>query len=187
MERAISFGVPLPLGALDQGDHSIEECLTGLAVMQIVSVSLVSVVPPVTVLRMSVPGSLRTAAGLASDDRFVDVGHAFDDVAVAGDGLAFADDDDVARPQQRGTHVFERPVVAAAVGRSLGPGLAQRRSWGLAARFGKCLGERGEVDREPEPDGDLELEAGRTPDFVGSALGDADQVSEEDGPSRVRP
>ncbi len=53
---------PLSLGALDEGDHPVEEGLAGVGRDRTTIRSLTSVVPPVTELRMSVPGSLRTGA-----------------------------------------------------------------------------------------------------------------------------
>ena len=53
----------LPRRAFDQRDHAVEEASRrGSAVMRMRSQSLMTVVPPVTELRMSVPGSLSTGA-----------------------------------------------------------------------------------------------------------------------------
>jgi len=62
IERAISFGVRCRFAPSTNAIIRSRKVSPGLAVMQIVSVSLVRVVPPVTLLRMSVPGSLRTGA-----------------------------------------------------------------------------------------------------------------------------
>ena len=107
----------LPLGALDERDHAVKEGVARIGGDPDREVSLVRVVPPVTDERMSVPGSLRTGRRLAGDDGLVDVGDALDDVAVAGDRLALADDDDVAGPQLAGPDVLERAVRAAPVRR----------------------------------------------------------------------
>ena len=48
---AISFGVLLPLGALDERDHPVEEGLAGLCVMRTTMRSESTWVPPVTALR----------------------------------------------------------------------------------------------------------------------------------------
>ena len=112
---------------------------------------------------MSVPGLLEHRRGLAGDRRLVDESDALDDVAVAGDDLALLDDDHVALAELRRADGLERPVRKAAVGGRLGPGLAQRRRLGAAARLGDGLGVGREQDREPQPDRDLDLEpeAGR--------------------------
>ncbi len=62
IESAISFGVRCRFAPSTRAIIRSRNVSPGLAVMQMVRVSLVIVVPPVTLLLMSVPGSLRTAA-----------------------------------------------------------------------------------------------------------------------------
>ena len=131
----------------------------GSAVTRTTSRSLTRLVPPVTELRMSVPGSLRTgadspviAASLTNPTPSIDV-------AVAGDRLARLDDDDVALAELGRADVLERPVGPAPMGGRLGARLAQGRGLGATAGLGDGLGVGGEQDREPEPDRDLDLEA----------------------------
>ena len=104
-------------------------------------------------------GLLEHGRGFAGDGGLVDEADALDDVAVAGDGLALADHDDVAAAQLRRADVLERAVGPAAMRRRHRAGAPQRRRLGPAARLGDGLGVRGEEDGEPEPQGDLHLEA----------------------------
>ena len=95
--------------------------------------------------------------GLAGDSRLVDAGHAFDDLAIAGDELAGLDAHDVAGAQRVRRHGLLQ-AVADANGVRLGLGLAQRGGLRLAAAFGHRLGEVGEDHREPEPERHLSRE-----------------------------
>ena len=135
----------LPVGALDERDHPVDEALAGLlgdldddAVRQ---------------HRGAAGDRGPVAAGLADDRcrfagdrRLVHRGNAFHDVAVAGDGLAGFDDDDVALLQQRrGDLLFAarcagRPADEAA-GHGVGLGLAQR------SRPAPCRGLRRRLRR----------------------------------------
>ena len=90
---------------------------------------------------------------LAGDGRLVDRGHAFDDLAVAGDELAGLDDDAVAGAQGGRAHDLGQPVAQAARA-GLGAHAAQRIRLRLAAPLRHRLGEVGEQHREPEPDRD---------------------------------
>ncbi len=62
MARAISLGVRWRLAPSTRAIIRSRNVSPGSAVILMASVSLVSVVPPVTLLRISVPGSLRTGA-----------------------------------------------------------------------------------------------------------------------------
>ena len=99
----------LALGALDEGDHPVEEGLArvgGDADRRAGRWS--SVVPPVT--RAADVGArlLEDRRRLAGDRGLVDEADALDDVAVAGDRLALLDDDDVALAQLGRADVLER-------------------------------------------------------------------------------
>ena len=90
----------LPVGALDEGDHPVDEALARL---------LGDLHDDAVGQHGGAAGDRRAVAagladdrcGLAGDGRLVHRGNAFDDVAVAGDDLAGLDDDDVALLQQR--------------------------------------------------------------------------------------
>ena len=100
MLRAISFGVFWRLGALDQGDHAVEEALArsgGDAHHDPVGEH-----PGAAGDRRAVAAGLADDRGrLAGDGRLVDGGDALDDVAVAGDQLAGLDDAQVADVEGR--------------------------------------------------------------------------------------
>ncbi len=66
------------------------------------------------------------------------------------------------------------------MGERLGAGLAQAGGLSLAAGLGQRLGVCGEVDGEPQPDGDLKLEAGASAYFASRGLAQAEQVRGED-------
>ena len=87
MLRAISFGVFCRLGALDQGDHPVEEALAGSVVMRTTMRSESTRVPPVTPSgrrrTRGSPGRDSPVMALSSTD-----GDALDHLAVAGDQLA---------------------------------------------------------------------------------------------------
>ena len=89
--------------------------------------------------------------GLAGDGGLVDEAHALDDVAVARDGLALLDHDDVALAQLRRADVLERAVVAAPMSRRHRARPPQRGRLGSAAGLGDRLGVGREEDGEPEP------------------------------------
>ena len=90
----------LPVGALDQRDHPVDEALARL---------LGDLDDDAVRQHAGAAGDRRAVAagladhrrGLAGDGRLVHRGNAFHDVAVAGDDLAGLDDDDVALLQQR--------------------------------------------------------------------------------------
>ena len=151
----------LPLRALDQGDHAVEEGrarLGGDAHLDPVGEHL------------RAAGDRRAVAaafaddrrGLAGDRRFVDRGDALDDLAVGRDEVAGLDQHDVAACAA-GSPAPSVHLVADDVGQPLGDGLglglAQGLGLRLAAAFGHRLGEVGEQHREPEPERDLDGEA----------------------------
>ncbi len=107
---AISFGVRWRLAPSTRAIIRSRKVSPGSVVTRITRRSLTSVVPPVTELRMSVPGLLEDRRRLAGDRRLVDEADALDDVAVTGDRLALLDDDDVALAQLGRADVLERAV-----------------------------------------------------------------------------
>ena len=107
---------PLPLGALDERDHPVEERLARIG-------RDADDEPVADQRRAAGDGAPDVGAGLledrgrfAGDRGLVDVGDALDDVAVARDRLAFLDDDDVALAELRRAHVLERAVGEPAMG-----------------------------------------------------------------------
>ncbi len=160
VERDLVGGL-LALGALDEGDHPVEEALARVRAHPHPD--------PVREHGRAAGDGGSVAAGfaddrrgLAGDDRFVDGGGALDHLAVAGDDLARHDDDDVALAQGLGRHLLGDPAGRGlAVRERLRPRLAQGVGLGLAAAFGERLGEVREDDREPEPERDLDHEADR--------------------------
>src|SRR5664280_2604344 len=74
----------------------------------------------------------------------------------------------------------QRADGTLAVGHGLRARLAQGRCLGLASGLGEGLRVRREVDREPEPDRDLKLEAQRPPDLTRGRGRDPRQVRQED-------
>ena len=161
VERDLVRGL-LPLGALDQRDHAVEEALARLGG------------DPDDEPVRDEPGAAgdgRAVAagfadhrrGLAGDGALVDRGDALDDLAVGRDDVAGLDEDDVAAAELRGRHRLEG-VVRRVGGRQLlagglGLGGAQARRLRLAAALGDRLGEVREEHGQPEPDRDLQDQA----------------------------
>ncbi len=104
------------------------------------------------------PRLLEDGRGLAGDRGLVDEPDPLDDVAVAGDRLAFLDDDDVALAQLRGADILEGPVGPSSVRGGLRAGLAQGGRLGATPRLGDGFGVGREQDGEPQPDRDLDRE-----------------------------
>ena len=156
-------GRALALGAFDERDHAVEERLAGIGGdedHQAIADERGAAgdrAPDVG------PGLLEDGRRLAGDRRLVDEADALDHVAVAGDRLAFLDDDDVALAELGRADRLERAVGQAPMGDRLGAGPAQGGGLGPTARLGDGLGVGREQDREPQPDGDLDLEASRGP------------------------
>ena len=141
----------LPVGALDERDHAVEERLARLG--GDLHDDLVAQHPGAAGDRRAVAARLADdRRRLAGDRRLVDRGDALDDVAVAGDHLAGGDDAQVAE-LRAATTAFSTIVPSARPhpGRRLGAGLAQRVGLRLAAALGHRLGEVGEQHREPQP------------------------------------
>ena len=182
----------LPVGALDERDHPVDEALARL--LGDLDDDAVRQHGGAAGDRGAVAAGLADdGCGLAGDRRLIHRGNAFHDVAVAGDGLAGFDDDDVALLQQRRGDLFFAPGSAGrpadeAAGHGGGLGLAQRLGLRLAAAFGDGLGEVGEEHRQPQPDHDQPGEPGRIDDREDGAPRGADLDDEHDrvAPQRAR-
>jgi hypothetical protein len=150
MLRAISLGV-FWRGALDQGDHPVDEALSpGFWVIRTTMRS--ESTRGATGDRRPVTTGLTDHRGrLAGDGRLVDGGDALDDLAVAGDDLASLDNDTVADAEVLTGYLFFTVVVGEATGDGVDAGLAKRGSLRLASTFRNCLGEVGENRCGPEP------------------------------------
>ena len=99
----------LPVGALDEGDHAVEERLARLG--RDAHDDLVGQHPGAAGDGRAVAARLADhRRRLAGDRRLVDGGDALDDVAVAGDHLAGGDDAQVADLQLRRRHLLDRAV-----------------------------------------------------------------------------
>jgi hypothetical protein len=144
--------------AFDQGDHAVEEGFAGVggdADLDPVGEDLCAAGDGGAVAA----GFADDGRRLAGDGRLVHRGDAFDDFAVAGDVVAGLDVDHVAQAEQAAGNLFKAAVGLVALGDGLALGLAQGIGLGLAAAFGHGLGKVGEEHREPQPEGDLEVEA----------------------------
>ena len=162
----------LPLGALDQPDHAVDE---GRAL----GCRDAHLDPVGQHLRAA--GHRRAVAagfadhgrGFAGDGGFVDGGDALDHLAVGGDVVAGLDQHDVADLQAgAGDEAIGLAQSLQQLGLALGAGLLQRFGLRLAAAFGDGFGEIGEQHGEPEPEDDLEGEA-----EIGAA---GDEIADED-------
>ena len=155
VERDLVRGLA-PLGALDQGDHLVEEALAGL--LGDFDDDPVRKDPGAAGDRAAIATRLADhRSRLAGDRRLVDRCDALDHGAVAGNRLARLDDDDVAAAQL-GCGLL---TAVAQLGDGLGAHRAQGVGLSLAAALGQRLGEIGEDDRQPQPDADREREPGR--------------------------
>ena len=155
----------LPLGALDQRDHPVEEGRARRGGDPTTSQS--ESTPGAAGDRRAVAAALADhRRGLAGDRRLVDRGDALDDLAVGRDQVAGLDQHDVAGRSSRGRRpgarapVGGREQLRASVSRSGG---AQARGLRLAAALGHGFGEVGEQHREPQPERDLQDEAEASP------------------------
>ena len=149
----------LAFGTLDQRDHSIEKGLAGVG--GDFDLHPIRQHARAAGHRRAIAACLANDwSGFAGDRRFVDRCDALDDLAVAGDELAGFDSNDVAGAKLRAGDRFGRAVGAKSVGHGLALGLAQRVGLGLAAALGHGFGEVREEHGEPEPEGDLQIEAG---------------------------
>ena len=154
----------LPLGALDQRDHPVDEGRArrgGDPHLDEVGQHGRSAGDG----RAIAAGLANDGRGLAGDRRFIDGGDALDDVAVAGNDLAGFDQHDIAQTKVERIHAFDDAAKVFGIDIALGAGVAARapQSVGLrlAAPFGDRLGEIGEQHREPQPGGDLAREGSR--------------------------
>ena len=140
----------LPVGALDEGDHPVEERLARLG--RDAHDDLVGQHPGAAGDGRAVAARLADdRRRLAGDRRLVDRGDALDDVAVAGDHLAGGDDAQVAELQLRRRHSSTSvPSARRTRADGLAARLAQRRRLRLAAALGHRLGEVGEQHGEPQ-------------------------------------
>ena len=130
--------------------------------------------------------------GLARDRGFIHRGDAFDDFAVAGDGVARFDENDVVHLQVERRDALDNLFHAALAQRidealrmSFGAGSPQGVSLRLAAPLRHRLREIGEQHREPEPGGDLpgEHRRARANDHVANEEGrddNRDGLGDED-------
>ena len=142
-----------PRGALDEGDHAVDERLTGL--LGDLDDDAVREHARAARDRAAVAAGLADdGRGLAGDGRLVDGGDALDHGAVAGDDLAGLDHHDVAAAQLRGGL---GPAVAQLRDR-LGAHRPQRVGLRLAAALRDRLGEVAEDDRQPQEERDREGE-----------------------------
>ena len=155
MLRAISFGVLRRSAPSTRAIIRSRKLLPGSWVISTTIRSESTRVPPVTALR-SPPASRITGADspVIADSST----EAIPSITVPspGDHLAGLDHDDVAALELGGAHL----AAVAKAGHGLGAGGAQGVGLGLAAALGERLGEVGEDDREPEPEGDREGEPG---------------------------
>ena len=114
--------------------------------------------------------------GFAGDGGFIDRGHAFDHIAVAGDHVPRLDQHQIALLEIEGGDHLELPRGRSGAGEALGLGLgagpAQILGLGLAPPLGHRLGEIGEDHGEPEPEDDLGGEA--DPAMAGEDVPDQD-------------
>ena len=148
----------LALGALDQRDHAVEEALARPC--RDAHLDPVGHDPRAAGDRRTVAAGLADhRRRLAGDRGLVDRGDALDHFAVGGDDVAGLDQDEVAGDRACGS-------TPCSVGRRCRRGqcawpgsrpACRARAVGarLAAPLGHRLGEIGEIDREPQPGGDL--------------------------------
>ena len=161
-----------PLGALDQGDHALEERLARF---------LGHLDHEAIGEQLRASGHGRAVAArladdgrrLAGDGRLVDRGDPCDDLAVGRHDLAGEDLDHVTAGELGRRHLLEAAVGQAPVSDRRRARRAQRLGLGLAAALGNRLGEVGEEHGQPQP----ERDRGDEPELAGAALG---KVEEED-------
>ena len=152
------IGRLLPLRALDERNHAVEEGLAGIG--GDADADPVRQHPRAAGDRRPVSAGLPDdRRRLAGDRAFVHRRDALDDLAVGRDQLAGLDADEVALAQHRRGHAFERAVCPLALRHGFALRLAKRFSLRLAAPLGHRLGEVREQHRQPQPERDLQLEA----------------------------
>ena len=108
---------------------------------------------------MSVPGSLSTGAD--SPVMAASLTKPTPSMTSPSPGMVSPSETTTMSPRRSSDEptVLERAIGTPPVGRGHGAGPPQRRGLGAAARLGDGLGVGREEDREPEPQGDLHLEA----------------------------
>ncbi len=147
----------LPLRALHQRDHAIEKRFA--RVRRDADCNLVREHPRAAGHRRPIAARFTNHRGrLARNCRLVHTCHAADDLAVTGNHLACGDPYNVVRPQLGARPLFDT-VLGDHVRRRLRLGFAKRIRLCFAASFRHRLGEVGEQNGEPEPQGDLQVEA----------------------------
>ena len=159
MLSAISFGRLLPLGALDQPDHAVEE---GRALSRgDAHGDPVRGYQGAAGHRRAVAAALADhGRGLAGDGPLVDRGDAVDHLAVRRDDVACLDQHDVADLEARSRHrlVLRAVGVGEQLRLRLGTRAPERIRLRLAAALRHRLGEIREQHRDPQPHDDLERE-----------------------------
>ena len=156
MLSAISFGVFCRRAPSTIAIMRSRKVSPGSAVMRTMIQSESTRVPPVTALRSPplsrMTGALSPVMALSSTEAMPSI-----DLAVTGDEVAGLHEHEVAAPQVRRRHLFDRRV-APRFGKALGghvlAGAPQGVGLGLAPSFGHGLGEVAEQHREPEPERD---------------------------------
>ena len=148
-------GRPLPLGALHERDHAIQEGFARVGAD--LHHDPVGEDARAARHRAAVAAALANdRRRLARDGRLVHRGHALHHVAIAGDDVPGLDQHQVAFAQIRRGHLLHLPGAVSAC-QALGHGgrarAAQRVGLRLAASLGHGLGEVGKDHREPQPDG----------------------------------
>ena len=142
----------LPDGTLDQGDHPVDEgrALGGGDAHQ----DLVGEHARAAGDRRAVAAALADhRRRFAGDRRFVDRGHAVDDLAVGRDQVAGLDQDEIAGLEGQCRDLAPVAVLGRGheLGLGLGAGAPQRGGLRLAAALGHGLGQVGEQQRDPQP------------------------------------
>ena len=158
IERAISFGVRWRFAPSTRAIIRSRNVSPGFALIRTTISSLTTVVPPVTLERMSVPGSLRTGAD--SPVIAASLTNATPAITSPSEGIVSPSRTTTTSPARSSDEPTSSSPPSSrrrwAIGHRAGP--PERRRLGLAAGLGDRLRVRREEDREPEPDRDLDLE-----------------------------
>src|SRR5208282_4270198 len=147
----------LPLGTLDQSDHSVEEGFS--RIRSDANFDYVGQHARAASDRRPVSsGFADHGRGFPRNRRFVHRGNAFDDFAIARDEFARGHHHDIPRTKLRTRHRFYRPVRQQALSLGFRPGFAQRVRLRFAAPLGHGFREIRKQHREPKPERDLQVE-----------------------------